>query len=217
VSHYQGIVDWPDVKRAGASFTGIKATEGHGFVDPEFERNWHGSRWNGVGLIRIAYHYAHIEGNAKAQAKHFVDAVNRAGGFHNGDFAALDAEDVCNASKRVSKVATAEWCKEWLDEVVRLTGLPRKRVVVYTGMWWWVPRAGASRIASAAGHPLWLSGYTVAPPKVFGWPNWTFWQYTSSARTPGINGKSDANQFRGRTWRLRRLSGLPWRKWLGKW
>ncbi len=97
------------------------------------------------------------------------------------------------------------WCKAWLDEVVRLTGLPRKRVLVYTGMWWWKPPTGASLRCS--GHPLWLSGYSKQPPVISGWRTFRFWQYTNQRQVPGI-GPCDASYFNGYRRGLRKLAGL---------
>ena len=107
--HDQGVVGWAAVKAAGASFTFVKATEGLSYTDSRFVHNWPAIFKAGIA-IRGAYHYAHVESDPVAQARHFVQAVERAGGFHRGDFAILDAEDVCPASHHVTPRDTAKWC-----------------------------------------------------------------------------------------------------------
>lgn len=216
VSHHQGTVDWAKVSAAGARFAAVKATEGQRSVDSQFARNWPAIYKAGI-KIRIAYHYAHIESDPVVQAQHFVSTVRAAGKITRGDFLALDAEDVCDASRRISPAATARWCMAFLDEVVRLTGLPRKRVLVYTGQWWWQPRTGSSIAPAIAGHPLWLSGYVGDEKRLRSkpWRVWRFWQYTNGTSpkpvtTPGI-GRCDRNVFNGTYRGLWWMSGRPLR------
>lgn len=209
VSHYQGTVNWPVVKAAGAQFAFVKATDGLTYVDPTFNRNWPSIYKAGI-LVRGAYHYAHIENDPVAEAQHYVITVQAGGGFHNGDFAVLDAEDICSASKKVDVRHTQAWIMAWLNEVVRLTGLKRGRVLVYTGAWWWGPRAGGSAAPALAGHPLWLAAYAPESRISFQpWRTWRFWQYTSSGRVPGINGNVDRNYFNGTYRGLWWLAGRP--------
>jgi hypothetical protein len=55
VSHYQGSINWKDVKNGGFSFAMAKATEGLTYVDPTFGTNYAGM--HAVGLVRSAYHF----------------------------------------------------------------------------------------------------------------------------------------------------------------
>ena len=210
VSHYQGRINWPKVKAAGAGFVFLKATEGTS-VDSRFHDRWSGIYKAGF-KIRGAYHYAHIEGDPIAQARFFVSTLLSAGKITAGDFLILDAEDVDKDSRRISPRATAAWVKAWLDEVVRLTGLPRSRVLVYTGPWWWNPRTGDSAIA--VDHSLWLSKYvaepSVKPDDWLPWRIWRFWQYTDKRFVSGI-GPCDASYFNGSSRGLWWLSGRPLR------
>lgn len=72
VSHWQGQPNWKNVKRYGIAFALIKATQGTGFIDPEFERNWSGAA--AAGLARGANHFG-VGTPGAAQAKHFLDVV----------------------------------------------------------------------------------------------------------------------------------------------
>ena len=82
----------------------------------------------------------------------------RAGTLRAGDFVVLDIE----ASDKTSPAAVASWCKSWLSLVQQLMGLPKQRVWVYTGAWFWNPQAGGS--AAVGDHPLWVSGYVSGHP-----------------------------------------------------
>jgi len=215
VSHFQFDVDWKRVKDSGYSFAFVKATEGLGNVDSKFAKNWPAIYKAGI-KIRGAYHYGHIESDPAVQAAHFVATVRSAGKIARGDFLILDAEDVCSASRRISPAKTAAWVNTFLDEVVRLSGLPRRRVLLYTGDWWWSPRAGGSNAAAVSGHPLWLSAYVSEARLNAGklwepWPTWRFWQYTSSGKVDGVNGNVDKNVFNGTARGLWWLSGRPLR------
>lgn len=205
VSHYQGPINWPTVKKDGCSFAFIKATE-QNTTDERFEENWHGARWNGVNLIRGAYHYAHIENNAKEEAIEYVKVVRTAGGFYSGDFAIVDMEDVCNASKSIGPIATGTWVTQFLKTVQSLTRLPNQRIMVYTGKWWWEPRVEPNTIVN--NHPLWISGYTATQPSITGWPT-KFWQYTDNRKVKGIAKPCDASIFNGTMMQLRKLSQTP--------
>jgi len=214
-SHHQGTIDWRKVKAGGTKFAFIKATEGRTGVDSKFKKYW--SEMYKAGLrIRGAYHYGHIESDPAVQAAHFVSTVRSAGKITAGDFLILDAEDVCDASERIGPAKTRAWVNTFLDEVVRLSGLPRSRVLVYTGAWWWEPRTAAGAGPSIEGHPLWLSGY-VREQRIYKedlagpWPVWRFWQYTSSGSVPGVNGDVDRNVFNGTYRGLWWLSGRPLR------
>src|SRR5262245_24710768 len=57
VSHWQGAIDWAQVKASGRAFAIAKATEGTTFVDPSFAANWAGMKQQGV--VRSAYHFFH--------------------------------------------------------------------------------------------------------------------------------------------------------------
>src|SRR4051812_33469829 len=71
--NHGGAISWRAVKNSGTSFVFIKATEGGGYTNPYFSRDWHDS--GAVGLLRGAYHFARPStrsGSAAAQAHHFA-------------------------------------------------------------------------------------------------------------------------------------------------
>ena len=66
VSHWQGDIDWRQVRRAGARFAFIKATEGGLHLDRKFRENWEGARR--AGIPRGAYHFVFWCRDAAEQA-----------------------------------------------------------------------------------------------------------------------------------------------------
>jgi lysozyme len=55
VSRWQGDIDWPKLRRQGANFAYIKATDGGDHLDPMFKKNWREA--DKAGLRRGAYHF----------------------------------------------------------------------------------------------------------------------------------------------------------------
>jgi len=199
VSHWQGTINWQKVKSGGYGFAIAKATEGSGATDSQFKANWKGIAAAGI-KVRGAYHFGHPGSDASAQAHHFASFV---GPLKKGDFAVLDIE----TSDKVSPAKVASWCKQFVDTVQQLMGLPPGRVWVYTGAWFWNPQAGGS--SAVGNHPLWVSGYVkTAPPMPKGWSSWTTWQYTDRAKVPGISGGVDMSRFKGTQATLQHLVGL---------
>ena len=213
VSNWEGLIDWPTVAnpplREGqvpaprtVRFAFTKATQGT-YRDPFFAGNWQGMA--AAGLIRGVYDFGDFTKNPVLDARYFVDYVNSAGGFRAaGDFAVLDAEGKTGKKK---KKAIVKWINRWTKEVQRLTGLPNKRMVIYTGSWWWGPKTGNSTKFAKKGYRLWASGYG-AQPAIRGW-KWSWWQYTDRAKVPGINGGTDANVWKSSNASLRKAAGLP--------
>ena len=56
------------------------------------------------------------------------------------------------------------------------------------------------------GVEFWLRSVAGTPAEVYPGQTWTFWQYSGTARIPGIAGRADANVFNG--------SAADWSAWL---
>jgi len=178
-----GPIDWRRVKASGQRFAFIKATGGSSRIDPWFERNWAGARR--AGLITGAYHYSDPSRSAVAQARLIVSVVGSTREANNLGIV-LDLEDTGG----LRPAALVRWAKTFLNEVERLTG---RVPIVYTGPNFWKTKVRSSAFGA---YPLWLARYnSQAPAPLPGWNRWTFWQYTSSGRVPGIVGAVDRNWF----------------------
>jgi len=200
VSHHQGAINWTSVRGAGMQFAYLKATEGVRFTDPRFDRNYVAAYR--AGVIRGGYHFAlpNRSGGA-AQADFFV----RNGGAWSADSrtlpGALDLEynpygATCYGLSRSAMVA---WIRAFLDRYHARTG---RWAVIYTTTNWWATCTG-NYAGFAARHPLWLARYASSPGALpRGWRVYTFWQYTSTGRVPGVAGTVDRNVFNGSRARL---------------
>jgi GH25 family lysozyme M1 (1,4-beta-N-acetylmuramidase) len=190
VSGHQPSIDWAAVASAGAQFAYVKASEGTGFVNPDFAAEYDGAYQ--AGLIRGAYHFAlpNTSGGA-AQASYFV--AN--GGGWTADSrtlpGALDIEYNPYGAEcyGLSQSAMVSWIASFTDTYQALTSV---WPVIYTTTAWWAKCTG--NYGGFAGQdPLWIASYhSAAGTLPAGWSTYTFWQYASAGPFPG-----DQDTFNG--------------------
>lgn len=189
VSTYQGFINWQQVRQSGKQFAICKATEGTAYHDGYFQRNW--DRSKARGLLRGAYHFFRSNASGEYQAQHFIATVNAFGGFHPGDFAALDLETLDGQAPNVI-IGKAE---KFVEKVLKLTPAG---VFLYTYPDFWLNQLGNPKSAILGKCPLWLADYGPSVPHI---PNWksglSIWQYSQTGHVPGINGACDLNRFYG--------------------
>jgi GH25 family lysozyme M1 (1,4-beta-N-acetylmuramidase) len=201
VSHHQPSINWGQVAASGVSFAFMKATEGVGYTDPNFQQNLTGA--SAAGLVVGAYTYAHPETDPTQQADYFADAM---GVLPRGSLPpVLDLE----ATGGLSVAQLVTWTQTFLDRLEYRTGIVP---MIYTGPNFWQTRLGNS--TAFARYPLWEAHYTSlpAPYQIGGWSTYDVWQYTSSGTVGGIAGSVDLDRFNGSIDDLRALatsSGMP--------
>jgi lysozyme len=185
VSRHQGDINWPKVKTSGkVDFAFVKASEGLGYIDPQFRRNAAGA--NAVKIPVGYYHYAHPETNkALDEAWAFVDVTK-------GQAAQLPyVLDLEGEAAKLSKSDLTAWALTFMREVERLTGAS---VMLYTGAYFARDEVGFE----LGEFPLWIAHYgTNKPLDDSTWDKWTVFQYTSSGSVPGIVGNVDMNEYNG--------------------
>jgi peptidoglycan hydrolase-like protein with peptidoglycan-binding domain len=127
--------------KKSTKFMAIKATDGTGYVDPDFKRRWAqlGSKLKPGGLdARIAYHFLE-PGNGKAQADHFLNTLGIHGKLKPGTRLALDWE--------ASALSSPQTLKDAANRIHQVTGA------------WPLIYTSASRVAQAhqtvPGAPIW--------------------------------------------------------------
>lgn len=182
VSHWEGDIDFEEVKRAGIRFVYMKATEGVSYVDPDFERNYREAR---KARLKIGfYHYltAGSEEEAREQARHFADVIW--GKVYHG-CPVMDFETFDNLGKeRINEVSLA-----FLRELGDVTG---KQVAVYSD----ANNATSTFDERLAAYPLWIADYGVSRPDMNNhWTRWAGWQYTDAGRVDGVRGRVDRDYF----------------------
>ena len=198
VSGWQGQVDWGAVQRSGRIFGFAKATEGATFVDRTFGANRAAMGQAGL-VLRGFYHFARPDRNtAAAEAAHFLRTVGPLG---PGEVAVLDLE------VNSGLPGIGDWAAEWLGRVHHATGrLPV--IYSYQSYLYEIP---TSRLTP---YPLWVAAWgddnglvPTTQPRTDRWSRWTFWQYTSKARVPGVSTLVDDNIFSGTPAELAALGG----------
>ena len=186
VSNWQGSVNWAKHASDGIKFAFAKATEGTGFSDGQFARNWRGMKSHDI--VRGAYHFGHPKNGAKAEADHFLKVV-RAQGLHDGDLLALDLE----VSDGTSASHVASYARAWCDHVRQATGT---KPVVYT----FLSFARGGYCAGLGGYPLWIAAPSYKaghPPMPLGpWHEWKFHQYSDNPIDKNVFNGTSKDQVR---------------------
>lgn len=185
VSSYQGEVDWDLLRRQGVDFAFIKATEGSGLTDPCFAENWAGAK--SAGITAGAYHFFSYDSPAATQAANFLAAAPPQTG------ALPPVIDVEFYGQYLKEPKAAEEVWPILDELVaELTEAWGRPPILYV-----TARSYALYIRGRYPDcPIWASMPLAAPV----WTDWTFWQYSHTARLAGYSGVEgciDLNVFRG--------------------
>lgn len=158
---------------AGSDFVIVKLTQGTGYVNPPYAKML--ARAEADGKLIGCYHYAGGR-SAVAEARFFV---RHAKPYVGRAMLVLDFESIQNRAW-----GDASWCRRFVDEVHRLTG-------VWCAIY--IQASSRGKAASCADVcPLWLAGYPDyrnnwdVPTFRYGtspWETWTIWQYTSGGGT----------------------------------
>lgn len=183
VSHHDGQIDWPSV---GVSFAYIKATEGAGYTDPRYTANVAGAK--SVGIPFGLYHYFRPDGNAVAQASHFLQ---QAGDLTGQLLPMLDIEE-CG---KLSWEQLAASALAWLRHVRSQTGVAPG--VYLNGNY----AAHLGNALRAEAPVLWFAAPDGPEPaaKAFApWPQWTIWQSSFKGTIAGVPspGATDVDRVR---------------------
>jgi lysozyme len=190
VSHYQGRIDWPQLRGEGLSFAYVKATEGGDVTDPSYAENVAGAR--AAGLKVGAYHFFTFCRDGAEQARHAVQVIGRDG---DADLPlVVDLEFGGNCSRTPSP---AELDRQFaaFEAVVRAE-LHRAPVLYVTQdvVKRYLAEAPA-RGSSLAGHRWWVRSIVGGPGGRCG--QWAFWQYANRGQVRGVHGPVDLDVYCG--------------------
>lgn len=198
VSRWQAQIDWAQVKDAGTKFVFMKATEGGDHADPNFRANWAGAKAAGIPVG--AYHFVYWCRPAIEQAHWFVQHIP------NDPDALPPVLDVewnghsATCPRKVSREVALEKMRVMLTELERHTG---KRPIIYTDITFHKDVLEGGEFDE---YPFWLRSVAAEPEERYVNRKWTFWQWTTTGRVPGIRGDVDRNVFNG--------SEKEWEAWL---
>jgi lysozyme len=199
VSHWQhdaGPLNWSQVAASGQKFAVMKATEVYVsggrlavFIDPYLHSDLIAA--HAAGLTVGAYTFAHPAYSAVFQADAFASAI---GVLPPGSLPpVLDLEDQDSGLTPAQMVA---WTHTFLNRLQARTNIVP---MIYAGPSFWSTYMGGS--TEFTGYPLWEAHYTTAaaPRAMGGWATYSLWQFTSSARVPGITGDVDQDRVNTQT------------------
>jgi GH25 family lysozyme M1 (1,4-beta-N-acetylmuramidase) len=185
VSNFQGgAFDWT-AWRGRIQFAFAKATEGTGFRDPDFARNW--QQMKAEGITRGAYHFLHAGLSGADQARYFLADVRP----EPGDLLAVDVEQAGLDGKDAAEVSAV--AAGFANEVCAATGA---RPWAYTE----ISLAEGGYLAQLGESPLWLANPSQVPTPAPIGP----WRLVSAEQT-GQRGV-DADVFYGDAAGLARLA-----------
>lgn len=189
VSHHNGDIDYAKVRKVGNEFVFIKATQDDEFLDPMFLTNL--ARAREAGLVAGGYHFFDYTLDGTAQADHFVDRLELAGGIDDALPPVVDVECWAPIGASIHALSAAR-LRDFVERVYERTArLP----IIYTSVFMWKEVVGNAE--GFEDHPLWAACWGCdAPPSIApGWEDWAFWQ-TGINRIPGV-GRLDGNYFSG--------------------
>lgn len=171
-----------------------RASLGTWLKDTVFANYW--KQWRDMGIVRCAYHYLKNDYSTADQARFFVECLNVAGGWLDGDKLCLDVEDEYNLS--ISAVI------DWLYNVELLTGVHHSNMLIYSRATVLDPLS-FSKLSQAQRDyllevPIWTAGYPDNPdawnfeqlknayaPDPLRYGETVIVQYAASIEIPGIN------------------------------
>jgi len=185
LSHWNGSVDFRQVRLHGIEVVMLKATEGTNWTDPCLDSYYCGAKKAGLKVGFYHFFLPEDRDNARRQAAHFA----RQTAAYTADCRyVLDVEanrhNLPPAMLQKAVVAFIEYFKE-------ITG---HTVMLYASHIWLANQLAGSDLYR---YPVWIAQWTekAEPDKLKGWPAWTGWQYSCEGRVPGIKGKVDLNLF----------------------
>jgi lysozyme len=200
VSHFQGDVNWQQIKQAGISYAYAKATQGEKFHDPKFERNWKEAK--AAGIYRGAYHFYVVGEDPLKQAESFIKKV---GSLESGDLPPmLDLEQ--GSIPKDFKVEPEELQKNilsWLKHVENKLGV---QPLIYTNNPFGNTYLDHPEFAN---YKLWLAEYGVTKPrlpKTWSSTGWIMWQRSEKGHVEGAVGDVDHDLFNGNLEQLQAMA-----------
>ena len=194
IASYQTGIDLTVVP---CDFVIVKATEGTGYVNPDFTRAY--AQAKNAGKCLGIYHYAN-GGDYQKEADYFLDRIGKRVGEA---MLCLDWEGTGNPAFGSSDFA---WCKSWLDYVYQKTGV---RPLLYCS------QSVAYKFNNIGNYGLWIAQYADMNATGYQDKPWNegaytcvIRQYSSCGRLNGWGGNLDPDKFYG--------NKDAWNKYAGK-
>ncbi len=185
IAHHQGSIDFAKVKAAGTQFAIIKATEGVGYVDPNF--NTYAKGAIAAGLPIGIYHFLRA-GSAADQARDCLAAIKP---YKITWPVAVDVENPPKGTE-LSDLGRDKLTDLVLDFCPRVKAAGYQPMIYSNRNWLYMAKLlDVSRI-KAAGIPIWMAWYNNATPADTDRSALCdMWQYASDGKVDGITDNVD--------------------------
>lgn len=194
ISHYQGKIDWEQLKNAmikgcPVRFVIIKSTEGSSRLDENFRENFNQAR--DFGFIRGVYHFWSNKSTAREQAYYFLDQVHLTDG---------DLPPVLDIEHKPADKSVEDFQRDVLTWLHIVEDKYHVKPIIYTYYKFKEQYLSAPVFDD---YPYWIAHYYVDKVKYKG--KWKFWQHTDVGKLPGIKGYVDFNIYNGSYYELKQL------------
>ena len=187
VSRHQGAIDWDKVKASGkidgvmlrAMGNSAESKPSAPYTDPQFARNYAECKRLGIPCGVYGYFKATTRAEADQELAYFKQLLT---GRSFELPVAVDIED--KVQQALGKSALTD-LTAYILKAVESWGV---YALLYTGLWF-----GSTFLymggAALKPYDVWLAAYRTKKPT----PGWSFgmWQYTSTARVPGVSTNVD--------------------------
>lgn len=187
VSEYQGEIDWEVLAAQDISFAFVKATEGSGYVDPQFSDNWKNAAE--TELRMGAYHFFSFDSSGENQAALFTQTVEP---MENMLPPVVDVEYYGDYKETPpDREIVKQELSAMLNALEEAYGV--KPILYVTKDTFWVTEAFPE-------YAYWERSVYSEPSGGDADRTWTFWQYSNRLRLEGYDGKEryiDGNVFAG--------------------
>ena len=194
ISHYQGKIDWEQLKNAmikgcPVRFVIIKSTEGSSRLDENFRENFNQAR--DFGFIRGVYHFWSNKSTAREQAYYFLDQVHLTDG---------DLPPVLDIEHKPADKSVEDFQRDVLTWLHIVEDKYHAKPIIYTYYKFKEQYLSAPVFDD---YPYWIAHYYVDRVQYKG--KWKFWQHTDVGKLPGIKGYVDFNIYNGSYYELKQL------------
>ncbi len=189
VSYYQGTIDWNAVKKSGVEFVFVRVGyRGYGsgklVTDAKAAENLRGAINAGLKVGAYIFSQAITPQEAREEAQY---ALNQVAGYHITMPIVMDYEYAESGTGRLynaklSRETATQIVNTFCEYIIQAGYEP----MVYANKSMLESSLNAGNIP----HKVWLANY-VTKSEYQG--NYEFWQYSSSGRVNGINGRVDSN------------------------
>ena len=194
ISHYQGPIDWEQLKTAmikgcPVRFIIIKGTEGSSRLDDNFRENFNQAR--DYGFIRGVYHFWSNKSSARDQAYFFLEKIHLTDG---------DLPPVLDIEHKPADKSVEDFQRDVLTWLHIVEDKYHAKPIIYTYYKFKEKYLSAPVFDD---YPYWIAHYYVDKVQYKG--KWKFWQHTDAGKLPGIKGYVDFNIYNGSYYDLRKL------------